>query len=77
MKKERIQFSKNLRGYVVVTVRGTDISLEKSLDYEFKQKIEKMSYEEHLQPWKDAMKKLEEEAIAEAKSIFKAMYKHD
>ncbi len=68
-----IQFTKALRvqrssrGYVTVTVRGTTIVVTRCIPEATKAAIERMSYEDHVKPWQEAMAKVEEAAIEEAR----------
>lgn len=74
--KPKVKFSKNLeitrspRGYVIVSVAETGISVTKEMDPVLKNTIEQMPYEDHFKPWQDAMKELEQEAMAEARGLF-------
>lgn len=73
---KNISFAKNVtiqrspRGYVIVSVVGTDVSVTKEMDSVLKSKIEQMPYNEHFAPWQQAMKELEKVAMEEARLLF-------
>jgi len=80
--QSRISFTKNMlinwsaRGYVDVVVRGTGIQVSRSLSCDRKAEIEKMYQQEPAEVcdavWQKEMHRLEDEAVAEAKRLFKA-----
>ena len=86
-KVDRIQFAKNLRvsisgrGYVTAKVGGTKVSVECCMDYKLKSELEDIlcgaggnsqRVRNANKRWEEEMKRLEVEAVAEAKREFKA-----
>jgi hypothetical protein len=79
--ESRISFTKNLivsrsgRGYVTAHVRGTKITVEKWMEEDLRCRIRSMTSEEYKatgdKQWREAMKLVEEQAIEEAKQLFR------
>ena len=76
-----MKFAKNLkvkvspRGYVIVSIWGTDFEVTKFMDSGLKDQIQKMPYQDHFLPWQKEMKRLETEAVEEIRRIWKARKK--